>query len=103
MITEVGASNVRIMADFFHMHIEEANTPAAIEAAGDLIAHVHLADGTRKEPGSGSIDFVAGFRALHKIGFKGAMAFECGLSGPREEALPKSVAYLRRCLQEAGV
>jgi len=103
MITDAGARHVRIMADFFHMHIEEANIPAAILAAGDLIAHVHLADSTRKEPGSGSIDFVAGFRALGKIGFKGAMAFECGLSGPREEALQKSVAYLRQCLREAGV
>jgi sugar phosphate isomerase/epimerase len=94
--------SIRVMADFFHMHIEEAHTAAAIEAAGDWIGHVHLADGTRKEPGSASIDFVAGFRALAKIGFKGAMAFECGLSGPREQALPKSVAYLRRCLAEAG-
>lgn len=102
MILEVEATNVRIMADFFHMHIEEASIPAAIEAAGALIAHVHLADSTRREPGSGSTDFVAGFRALKKIGFSGAMAFECGLSGPREQALPASVAYLRRCLAEAG-
>jgi sugar phosphate isomerase/epimerase len=102
MIREVGATHVRIMADFFHMHLEEANTAAAIEAAGDLIAHVHLADGTRREPGSASIDFVAGFRALRRVGFEGAMALECGLSGPREEVLPRSVAYLRRCLAEAG-
>ncbi len=94
--------HVRIMADFFHMHIEEARIPAAIEAAGPWIGHVHLADSTRREPGSGSIDFVAGFRALRRIGFGGAMAFECGLTGPREEVLPRSVAYLRRCLEEAG-
>jgi len=102
MIGEVGGTNVRIMADFFHMHIEEASIPAAIEEAGALIAHVHLADSTRRQPGSGSTDFVSGFRALKKIGFTGAMAFECGLTGPREEALPASVAYLRRCLAEAG-
>ena len=101
-IAEVGAAHVRIMADFFHMHIEEARIPAAIEAAGGLIAHVHLADSTRREPGSGSLDFVSGFRALHGIGFQGAMAFECGLTGPREEVLPRSVAYLRRCLADAG-
>ncbi len=102
MIEEIGASHVRIMADFFHMHIEEPNIPAAIAAAGPLIAHVHLADSTRRQPGSGSMDFVSGFRALRKIGFTGAMAFECGLTGPREEVLPASVAYLRRCLAEVG-
>ena len=101
MIVELGASHIRIMADFFHMHIEEPRIPAAIEAAGALIGHVHLADSTRREPGSGSIDFVSGFRALQSAGFRGAMALECGLSGPREEALPKSVAHIRRCLREA--
>lgn len=102
LLEESGARHVRIMADFFHMHIEETSIPAAIEGAGSLIAHVHLADSTRKEPGSGSIDFVAGFRALRRIGFQGAMAFECGLSGPREEVLPRSVAHLRQALQAAG-
>ncbi len=94
--------HVRIMADFFHMNIEETSIPAALEGAGALVAHVHLADSTRREPGSGSIDFVAGLRALRRIGFDGAMAMECGLSGPAQEVLPRSVAYLRRCLAEAG-
>ena len=102
MIAEAGAQHVRIMADFFHMSIEESNIAAAIEGAGALIAHVHLADSNRKEPGAGMTDFVSGFRALRQIGFQGAMAFECGLSGPREQALPQSVAYLRKCLAEAG-
>ena len=102
LLAEAGARHVRIMADFFHMHIEETNIPAAIEGAGALIGHVHLADSTRKEPGSGSIDFVAGFRALRRIGFQGAMALECGLSGPREEVLPRSVDHLRQALQAAG-
>ncbi|HET6385984.1 MAG TPA: sugar phosphate isomerase/epimerase family protein [Armatimonadota bacterium] len=94
----VGGTGVRVMADFFHMHIEQTNTPAAFEAIGDTIGHVHLADNTRKEPGTGDIDFKAGFAALKKIGFDGYMAFECGLSAPAAEALPRSVRYLRACL-----
>jgi sugar phosphate isomerase/epimerase len=95
-------ARVGILADFFHMHIEEGNIPQALTDAGRLVAHVHLADSTRKQPGSGSIDFVSGFRALHAVGFTGAMAFECGLTGPAAQVLPESVAYLRRCLREAG-
>jgi sugar phosphate isomerase/epimerase len=53
---------VALISDFFHMHIEETDTPAALRAAGRHVAHVHLADNTRMEPGTGDIDFVAGFR-----------------------------------------
>ena len=89
-----------VMADFFHMDIEESDAPGAIEHVGGLIGHVHLADNQRKEPGSGDLDFVRNFRALKKIGFTGYMAFECGLTGPAEEALPRSVRFLRECLTQ---
>jgi sugar phosphate isomerase/epimerase len=66
-----------------------------------VLGHVHLADNTRKEPGSGDIDFTAAFKVLKEVGFDGYMAFECGLSDTGEIALPKSVAYLKACLAEA--
>jgi sugar phosphate isomerase/epimerase len=81
------------------MHIEEPNSAATLRAVGDCIGHVHLADNTRKEPGSGDIDFHAIMAALKSVGFTGYMAFECGLSGPAEEALPRSVEYLKRCIE----
>ena len=95
----VNSPGMRVMADFFHMNIEQTNIPASIEAAGAFIAHVHLADNTRKQPGTGSTDFVAGFAALKKVGFSGYMALECGLAGPSEEALPRCAAYLRDCIR----
>jgi sugar phosphate isomerase/epimerase len=100
IIQQVGTGGIMVMADFFHMDIEESDAPAAIERVGGLIGHVHLADNQRKEPGSGDLDFVRNFRALKKIGFTGSMAFECGLTGPAEEALPRSVRFLRECLSQ---
>jgi sugar phosphate isomerase/epimerase len=82
----------------FHMHIEEPDLPAAIRACGDVIAHVHLADSTRREPGSGSTDFPGVMKALKEVGFAGYMAFECGLSGPAEQVLPRSAAYLAKLI-----
>ena len=97
---------VALISDFFHMHIEETDTPAALRAAGRHVRHVHLADNTRLEPGSGDIDFAAGFRALREIGFTGYMAYECGLSGKdaaaKEAALIKSLAHVRGCIAEAA-
>ena len=91
----VGHPKVRIMADFFHMHIEETDTPEAIRRAGDYIHHVHLADNTRLLPGTGDTDFAAGFAALKAIGYDKYMALECGVPGDPEVELPKCVKYLR--------
>lgn len=97
----VGGKGVRVMADFFHMHIEQPNTPKSFAAIADVLGHVHLADNTRKEPGTGDIDFIASFKVLKQIGFDGYMAFECSLSHNAEVALPKSVAYLQNCWAKA--
>jgi len=94
---------VMIMADFFHMHIEETNTPKALRAAGKWVKHCHLADNTRLEPGTGDINFVAAFRALASFGFGGYLAYECGLSGDdRAASLARSLDYVRDCLVRAG-
>jgi sugar phosphate isomerase/epimerase len=92
----VGNPSVRIMADFFHMSIEEANIADSIRKAGKHIAHVHLADSTRQLPGYGHTDFKAGFAALRDIGFDRYMALECGNPDSDKQAgLKKSAEYLK--------
>lgn len=89
---------VALLADFFHMHIEENNTPAAIREAGSWVRHVHLADNTRQEPGTGDIDFVAAFRALVEGDFTGWLAYECSVGGTdKAEQLAKSLRFIRNC------
>lgn len=97
IVRELGGKGVRLMSDTFHMHIEEPDLPASIRACADVIGHMHFADSTRREPGSGCTDFRGIFAALHEIGYAHYMAFECGLSGPADVALPKSVEYLKAC------
>jgi len=92
----VNSKAVGFMADFFHMNIEETDTPAAIRQNRKYLRHVHLADNTRLQPGTGSTNFKAGFAALKEIGFKDAMALECGVSGPAAEALPMCVRFLKK-------
>ncbi len=92
---QVGNPNVRIMADFFHMSIEERDIPASIRAAGEWIYHVHLADSTRLLPGYGHTDFKSGFAELKEAGFDKYMALECGIPGDPSVELPKCVDYLR--------
>jgi sugar phosphate isomerase/epimerase len=91
----VGSPSVRLMADLFHMNIEEANIPLALRKAGDLVAHVHLADSSRLEPGTGHADFAEAFGALDGMGFDGWGAIECRFSGPVEDSLGRALRVLR--------
>jgi len=94
----IGNPHVKIMADFFHMSIEERDIPASIRAAGSWIQHVHLADSTRLLPGYGHTDFKSGFAALKEVGFDRYMALECGIPGDPMVELPKCVQYLKGCM-----
>jgi sugar phosphate isomerase/epimerase len=65
-----------ILADTYHMNIEERSLPEAIRAAGDLINHVHLSDSNRAAPGLGHIDYTEILQALLDIDYFGYLAFE---------------------------
>jgi hypothetical protein len=84
------------------VHIEETNTPEALRKYGKYTKHVHVADNTRKQPGTGDIDFTAGLQALKDIGYDGYLSWECTLLGDPKEALAGSVKYVRDILQEIG-
>ncbi|NBD23884.1 sugar phosphate isomerase/epimerase family protein [Paenibacillus glycinis] len=99
LIREGGFSGVKIMADFFHMQIEEPDVHASLRAEASLIAHVHLADSNRLQPGYGHTDFPAYFKTLRDIGFGGYMAVECELApGDGMQAYAEMAAYLKSCM-----
>lgn len=95
---------IGLLSDFFHMHIEETSLPNAFRGAKGYTSHIHLADNTREEPGTGDIDFVSSFKVLLENGFTGYMAYECGISGSADdkaENLAKSLDYVRDCIAKA--
>lgn len=99
LCSALGLRSVKLMADFFHMNIEEADIAAAIRAASPLVAHVHLADSNRQQPGRGHTDFRPGFAALREIGFGGYMALECRVVGEPRAALRETAEYLRAAMR----
>ena len=50
IVRRVNSKGCGLMADFFHMHIEEPNLGKSLTAVKDILVHCHLADNTRKEP-----------------------------------------------------
>jgi sugar phosphate isomerase/epimerase len=77
LLKQLKTNNAKLLADLFHMNIEEENPAAAIRLAGDVIGHVHFADSNRRPAGGGHTDFVAIAQALRDIGYKGYISAEC--------------------------
>lgn len=70
--------NIRITADIFHMLVED-ESPESIREAGDLIAHLHIAEENgRRAPGTSGEDFTPYLQALDDIGYSGLLSIECG-------------------------
>ncbi len=67
---------VKILADLFHMSIEEASIPDALREAGEFLGHVHFADSNRRPAGFGHTDFRPIFAALRDIGYTGYVSAE---------------------------
>ena len=67
---------VRILADLFHMNIEEHDLPAALRDAGALVGHVHFADSNRRAIGLGHTNAAPIVAALREIGYTDYLSAE---------------------------
>jgi len=76
LIEVVGASNLKIHADTFHMNIEEDDTAAALAKHGPLIAHVHASASHRGIPGRDQVRWEQVFEGLEDIGYAGDVVLE---------------------------
>ncbi|NRP21770.1 L-ribulose 3-epimerase [Ensifer adhaerens] len=72
----IGAPNVKVHLDVYHMNIEESDVPSAIKATGDYLGYFHTGDSHRGYMGSGTIDLAGVFRALVSSGYAGPITFE---------------------------
>ncbi len=70
------ANNVRLLADLFHMNIEEADLASALRSAGTRLGHLHFVDSNRRPAGCGHIDFAPVATALQEIGYDGYASAE---------------------------
>ncbi len=101
LVMAVDKPHLGIVADLFHMALDEADVLVALRDSAALIGQVHLADNNRRLPGQGSTDFKPVLNLLREIGYDGWMTFECGEPGdnhPQAQAylrdLPSSLAYM---------
>lgn len=75
-IEENQLENTFLLADLFHMNIEETELAQAIIDAGRHIGHVHFADSNRRAMGFGHTNPAPIVAALQQIGYDGFLSAE---------------------------
>ena len=92
VLEQLQTSNVKLLADLFHMNIEEVNVAEAIRTGGKHLQHVHFVDSNRWAAGYGHTDFDPIVTALKEIDFSGTIAVEAF-------PLPDSLAAATRTME----
>lgn len=91
MIERIGADNMFVHLDTYHMHIEEKGIAQGVLDAREHLRYIHLSESDRGTPGAGNIAWDEVFGALRAIGFDGGLAMESFINMPPEIAHGLSV------------
>ena len=92
---DIGAGNVLIHLDTYHMNIEEDDFVRPVLEVGDRLGYVHIGENHRGYLGSGHLDFTSFFHALADIGYTGPITFESFSSAVVARGLSNDLAIWR--------
>jgi len=94
-IDAVGADNLKLQYDVFHMQIVEGDLAKTIERLLPRIGHLQIADvPDRHEPGTGEINFPWLFAHIDRLGYRGWVGAEYVPKGDTLEGLSWADPYL---------
>ncbi len=96
LLERIGAENMGLLLDTFHMNIEDASIEDSIRACGDRIFHFHVADSNRWYPGAGHLDFGSILDALYATGYRGYVSGEFMPLPDADTSAQRSIEYLRQ-------
>ena len=94
-------NNVVLLADLFHMNIEERNVAAAIRETGKHIGHAHFADSNRQAMGFGHTDPKPVVAALKEIGYSGYLSAEVLPKPDPDACAAQEIKAIREILTQA--
>jgi sugar phosphate isomerase/epimerase len=96
LLDRVGAANMGLLLDTFHMNIEDAVIEDSIRMCGDRIFHFHVADSNRWHPGAGHLDFRSILETLFATGYQGYVSGEFMPLPDADCSAQRGITYLRR-------
>ncbi|PPH53550.1 epimerase [Rathayibacter sp. AY1D7] len=92
---DIGADNVLIHLDTYHMNIEEDDFFRPVLLVADRLGYVHIAEHQRGYFGSGHLDYTTFFHALAAIDYRGPITFESFSSAVVSPTLSNDLAVWR--------
>jgi D-psicose/D-tagatose/L-ribulose 3-epimerase len=95
LLDEVGAPNLGVHLDTYHMNIEEDGFRVPVEQVGDRLGYVHIGESHRGYLGTGTIDFDSFFSAVRASGYQGTVTFESFSSAVVHPDLSNDLAVWR--------
>jgi 2-dehydrotetronate isomerase len=94
IVKKVGAPNVRIQFDFYHVQIVGGDLIKRLETYFPLVGHVQVAAvPSRREPDEGEVNYPEIFAALDRLGYGGWIGCEYRPRTRTEEGLGWAKAY----------
>jgi D-psicose/D-tagatose/L-ribulose 3-epimerase len=75
-VKAVGADNVVLHADTYHMNIEEEGFYTPLVAAADVLGYIHMSESHRGLVGSGTVEWDQVFRGLAAARYRGPLVLE---------------------------
>jgi len=96
LLRTLKTQNVKLLADLFHMNIEEQDSASSLAAAGADVGHVHFVDSNRRPAGCGHIDYGPIVRGLQQAGYTGFASAEALPWPNSREAARATVEVFKR-------
>ncbi len=94
IVGKVGAPNLRIQFDFYHVQIVSGDLLTRFERYLPLIGHVQIAGvPSRREPDEGEVNYPGIFAAMDRLGYTGFVGCEYRPRARTEDGLAWAAAY----------
>lgn len=98
LLKTLSSDNVKLLADLFHMNIEEADIADGLRAGKGYIGHVHFVDSNRQPAGRGHMDYAPIAEALRQIEYVGYASVEAFPIPSSDEAAELTMEAFRKYL-----
>jgi sugar phosphate isomerase/epimerase len=97
-VRKAGSVSLKVLADTFHMNIEEVDLFGSLRHAAEYLGHIHLSDSNRQAPGHGHLDVAAVLKILREIRFRGCLSFEILPLPDPESAARDAITHVKGLL-----
>ncbi|MCV3274321.1 hydroxypyruvate isomerase family protein [Roseobacter sinensis] len=94
IIAEVGAPNLKLMFDCYHVQLMEGDLTHRLERLRPIIGHIQFAGvPDRGPPDAGEVSYAHVFKAIERLGYKAPLGAEYKPGGPTDDTLAWMAAY----------